>query len=166
MNEQTFTTRERSNLVMHAFIIIMIGFFGGFAWLLNLAGAIELWPLPPLDLSVPETKDLWENAHLGPIMNGIFLLAIVSVSSLFTFSDIQKKWVYWCALVMVWGNAFGYQGAPFASQRGLVPRGELINVLVYASFYIAALAAIILVVMCIIGALKTKRLNPKENTTG
>lgn len=159
MNEQTFTTKQKSNLVMHAFIIILIGFFGGFAWLLNIAGAIELWPLPPLDFSVPETRDLWENAHLGPIMNGIFLLGIVAVSHLLKLSNSSKKWLYWCVLIMVWGNAFGYQGAPFASMRGLTPHGEAMNKLVYSSFYTAAIAAIIVVILGIVGAVKMKKAN-------
>ena len=43
-------------MVFHSSIVILIGSFAGFAWLIALAGYLQLWPLPPMEIPVPEPK--------------------------------------------------------------------------------------------------------------
>ncbi len=146
---------QRSSLVFHSFIIIGIGLLGGMAWVIALAGKLELWPIPPLELSLPETKELWRNAHIGPIMNGIFALAIVATSPFLTLSTKLTKHLYYGTIVMLWFNTFGYQSSPFTSGRGLGANGEALNIICYFSFYIAALCALYIVGLGIFGSRKT-----------
>jgi len=157
MSEQDtgLSRRKKNKIVLHSFICVGIGLIGGMGWVIVLAGSLELWPIPPIDLSLPETKELWRNAHIGPIMNGIFAMAIVSVSAYLTMSDRAATLFYRCILIMLYGNLIGYQTAPFTNNRGLAPHDGFMNILCYFSFYSAALAALLLVGMAIFAANKT-----------
>ena len=153
--ETGLTKNQKHKIVLHSFICVGIGLIGGLGWVMVLAGSLELWPIPPIDLSLPETKELWRNAHIGPIMNGIFAMAIVSVSSYLIMSKKSATIFYRCILIMLYGNLIGYQTAPFTSNRGLAPHDGFMNILCYFSFYAAALAALLLVGMAIFAATKS-----------
>ena len=154
INQSSLSAQQRTKLIFHSFICIGIGLIGGMAWVIALAGYLQLWPMPPIELDLPQTKELWRNAHIGPIMNGIFLLAIAGISPLLTLSTKASKVLYYTALIMLWGNTIGYQTSPFTSDRGLAPIGDFMNVFCYASFYIAALCALIVVSLGIFGSYK------------
>ncbi len=153
--EARLTKNHKHKIVLHSFICVGIGLIGGLGWVMVLAGSLELWPIPPIDLSLPMTKELWRNAHIGPIMNGIFTMAIVSVSSYLLMRMKFETIFYRCILTMLYGNLIGYKTAPFISNRGLAPHDGFMNVLCYFSFYTAALAAILLVGMAICAAKKS-----------
>lgn len=146
---------QRSSMVFHSFVCIGIGLVGGLAWVMALAGYLELWPIPPIDLDIPETKELWRNAHIGPIMNGIFLLAIAGISPLLVLSAKTSKILYIASVLMLWLNTIGYQSSPFTTNRGLAPRESFLNVFCYSSFYIAAICAFVVVGIGIYGSYKT-----------
>lgn len=158
-NESHLSNHQRAKLIFHSFIVIGIGLIGGMAWVIALAGHLELWPIPPIELDLPETKELWRNAHLGPIMNGIFVLAIAGISPFLTLSAKATKALFYLSIIMLWGNTLGYQTAPFASDRGLGVTGDAMNIFCYACFYIAAICALVVVWMGIYGSYKTMSLH-------
>ena len=151
----SLSQRQKSILLMHGFITIIIGFFGGFAWLISMAGYLELWPLPALDLTVPATKELWRNAHTGPINNGMLVILVVAVSPLLKISSKAAKWMTYGAIAMLWGNTIGYSTGPYTTNRGLTPSGDFINILCYGSFYVAVIGAFILVGLGVYGSYKS-----------
>ena len=61
------------------------------------------------------------------------------------------------SLVEVWGNVIGFQTAPFTSNRGLTPTGPFIDALSYGTFYIAVVAAFIILILSTIGLYRTMR---------
>tara|TARA_B100000497_G_C7695081_1_gene424203 strand:- start:522 stop:1022 length:501 start_codon:yes stop_codon:yes gene_type:complete len=151
----SLSQRQKSTLLIHGFITILIGFFGGFAWLISMAGYLELWPLPPLDLTVPATKELWRNAHTGPINNGMLVILVVAISPLLKLTPKASKFMTYGAIAMLWGNTLGYSTGPFSTNRGLTPTGDFINILCYGSFYVAVVGAFILVGLGIYGSYKS-----------
>ena len=157
MEDVGLTEIQKNKIVLHSFICIGIGLVGGMAWVMVLAGSLELWPIPPIDLSLPETKELWRNAHIGPIMNGIFTLSIVAISRYLLMTHRSTQLFYKCVLIMLYGNLIGYQTAPFTTNRGLAPHEGFMNIFCYFSFYAAALAALLLVGMAIYAANKSIR---------
>jgi len=152
---------QRGRMVFHSFICIGLGLVGGLAWVISLAGYLELWPIPPINLDLPETKELWRNAHIGPIVNGIFVMAIAGISPLIKISAKTSKILYYTSLAMVWLNTIGYQTSPFTTNRGLAPRENLLNVFCYTSFYIAALCAFVVVGIGIYGSYNSISLGKK-----
>lgn len=148
----SLSERQRLILLIHGFITIIIGFFGGFAWLIALAGHLQLWPLPALDLSIPATKELWRNAHTGPINNGMLVILVVAISPLLKLTPKSSTIMKYGAIAMLWGNTIGYSTGPYTTNRGLTPSGDLINIICYGSFYIAVIGAFILVGFCIYGS--------------
>ena len=159
----SLSVRQRAGLALHSFIIILIGFFGGMAWLLVLGDYLQFWPLPPIEFSLPETKELWRNAHTGPITNGLLGLAVAAISPLLTLGPRASKCLYYATIVMLWLNTIGYQTAPFTSNRGLNPSGSFMNSFCYFAFYIAVFAAFIVVIIGINGSYRTWANSDKRN---
>lgn len=152
MLHSSLSARQRYILLLHGFITIVVGFIGGFAWLISLAGYLELWPLPALDLTVPATKELWRNAHTGPISNGMLVILVVAISPLLKLTPKASTIMTYGAIAMLWGNTLGYSTGPYSSNRGLTPTGDFISLLCYGSFYIAVIGAFILVGLAIYGS--------------
>ena len=50
--------KQRAKMIFNSAIVILIGSFAGFAWLIALGDYLQLWPLPPIELSVPDQKEL------------------------------------------------------------------------------------------------------------
>lgn len=151
----SLSKRQRALLLIHGFVTITFGFFGGMAWVVALGGYLELWPLPAFDISLPATKELWRNAHTGPITNGIFVIAVVAISPLLKLKPTAAKVLTYASITMLWGNTIGYSTSPFTTNRGLNTSGDFINILCYGSFYIAVVGAFTLVGLGIYGSFQT-----------
>ena len=157
MSNHSLSKHQRAGIAFHSFLVILVGFFGGMGWLLVLGDYLQFWPLPPIEFSLPETRELWRNAHTGPITNGILGLAIAGISPLLSIQQKASKALYWSAIIMLWMNTIGYQTAPFTTNRGLNPSGSWINAFCYFSFYIAVFAAFIAVIIGIYGSYKAMK---------
>ena len=151
-----FTNRISGKLLVHCFIMMFLGFFGGFAWLIALADNVfHILPMPRMEIEMPERKELLRNAHTGPLMNSMYVMAMVALSSRLHFSARQAKWVYYGALAMLWGNLVGYVTAIYAPERGLQPIGDWPNLVSYATFYTAVVGASIATAICLYCAVKS-----------
>lgn len=149
--------KQRATMIFHSSIVILIGSFAGFAWLISLGGYLELWPLPPMEISVPDQKELWRNAHLGPIVHGMLVVLAAALGSLLKLTKKEAKILVIAGLVEVWGNAVGFSAAPYTTNRGLTPDGPFINLLAYFTFYPAVVGALIVVLLMIVGSYRTMR---------
>ena len=79
-------------LLTHCFIAMFFGFFGGFVWLIALADNVfHILPLPRMEIQVPYQKELLRNAHTGTMMNSMYVMALVALSSRLRFSVRQAK---------------------------------------------------------------------------
>jgi len=155
---QGFSSRIGGKLLVHCFILMFLGFMGGFVWLIALAeNVFHILPLPRFEIIVPDQKELLRNAHTGPLMNAMYVMAMVFLSARLNFSALQAKWVYYGAIVMLWGNMIGYSAAVYAPERGLQPIGEWPNLLSYATFYAAVIGATITTGICLNNAIRVAR---------
>lgn len=114
-------------------------------------------PLPRLEIIVPDQKELLRNVHVGTILNSIYVMAMVGLSARLNFSVRQAKWVYYWAIILLWGNMIGYSTAVYAPQRGLQPVGDWPNLVSYGTFYIAVVAAVITTGICLYSAIRAGR---------
>lgn len=153
-----FTTRISGRLLTHCFLMMFFGFFGGFAWLIALADNVfHILPLPRMEIAVPDQKELLRNAHTGPIVNAMYVMAVVVLSPILQFSARQAKWVYYGAIVTLWGNLIGYATAVYAPERGLQPVGDWPNLVSYATFYAAVVGVTIVTAICLTNAMRAGR---------
>ena len=153
-----FSKRVAGKLLIHCFIMMFMGFFGGFVWLIHLADNVfHILPLPRIEILVPDQGELLRNTHVGPMMNAIYVMAIVLLSSRLNFSALQAKWVYYAAIATLWGNMIGYSTAVYAPQRGLQPIGDWPNLVSYATFYIAVVGVVIFTGICLLNAIRAAR---------
>lgn len=150
-----FSDRISGRLLTHCFIMMFFGFAGGFVWLIALAGNVfHIVPLPRLEIAVPDQKELLRNVHVGTILNSIYVMAMVALSGRLKFSALQAKWVYYWAIVLLWGNMIGYSTAVYAPERGLQQIGGWPNLVSYGTFYIAVVAAVITTGICLYSAIR------------
>ncbi len=154
VEDKGFSTRISGKLLVHCFIVVFLGFIGGFVWLIALADDVfHILPLPKFEISVPDEPELLRNAHTGPIMNAMYVMAMVVMSPRLFFSVRQAKWVYYWAIILLWGNTIGYSTAVYAPERGLQPTAEWPNVVSYGTFYLAVVGAVITTGICLKGAM-------------
>lgn len=156
----SMTPKQRSGLVFHGLIVIFLGFIGGMGWVIVLGDYLQLWPLPPIELSLPDQKELWRNAHTGPITNGILALALAAVSPFIHLNKKMNTALYSAIIIMIWFNTMGYSVAPYTTNRGLNSSGGIINALCYFPFYIAALSALFAVGVGIFGSYTALKNSP------
>lgn len=149
--------RQKAIITFNGMLSIVIGSIAGFAWLISLAGYLHLVPLPPLDISVPETKELWRNAHLGPINHGMLIILIAAISSILRLTQKETTVMVYACLTEVWFNIVGFQSAPFTTNRGLTPTGDFINLLSYGTFYVAVVASFTILYLSIVGSYRTMK---------
>ena len=155
--DHELTQSMRKQLTLHAFIAVLAGLLSGFLWLIILHGELQFWPLPSIKASVTDNRDLADNAHTGPIMNGLLIMGVVALSAYIKLSARLWKWVFWGALAMLYGNTIGYQTALLAPNRGLQPVDGFWNIFTYFVFYIAVTGVLIVVPLCIFGAYRAIR---------
>lgn len=149
-------------LLTHCFIAMFLGFFGGFVWLIALADNVfHILPLPRMEIQVPYQKELLRNAHTGTMMNSMYVMAMVALSPWLRFSVSQAKWVYYCAIIMLWGNVIGYSTAVFTPSRGIQPifENDFANLVSYFTFYAAVIGAVVTTGICLNNALREARVD-------
>lgn len=155
---QGLSSRVGARLLVHCFIVMFLGFIGGFVWLIQLAeGAFHILPLPKLNIEVPDESELLRNAHTGPIMNSTYVMVMVLLSQRLKFSARQAKWFFWAAVVTLWGNTIGYSAAVYAPERGLQPTAGFANIVAYSTFYAAVVGATITTGICLKNAISVSR---------
>lgn len=155
-----FSRPIAGKLLTHCFIAMFLGFIGGFVWLIALADNVfHILPLPRIDIQVPDQKELLRNAHTGTIANSMYVMAMVALSPWLRFSERQAKWVYYWAIIMLWGNVIGYSTAVFTPSRGIQPifENDIANLISYFTFYAAVVGAVITTGICLNNAIRAAR---------
>lgn len=149
------TKKQRAIIIMHGLIVIVIGSLAGFAWVISIAGYLELWPIPNIDFSLPNNKELWRNAHLGPISHGMLVMIIAAISPLLKLTKKESLILVYACLTEIWFNVLGFQSAPFTENRGLTTTGSFIDLFSYCTFYIAIVASCVILYLSIKGCYRT-----------
>ena len=152
-----FSRSIGGKLLSHCFIAMFLGFVGGFIWLIALADNVfHILPLPRIEIQVPYKKELIRNAHTGTIANSMYVMAMVALSPWLRFGVKQAKWMYYGAIIMLWGNIIGYSAAVFTPYRGIQPifENDFANLVAYFSFYAAVIGACVTTGICLRNALR------------
>ncbi len=158
---QGFSRQAGARLLMHCFVMMFLGFSGGFVWLIHLADNVfHILPLPRFEIAVPDRGELLRNAHTGPMMNAMYVMAIVLLSARLNFTVRQAKWVYYAAITTLWGNLIGYTTAVYAPERGLQPVGDWPNLVSYGTFYLAVVGVVIATAICLFNTVRAARGRP------
>jgi hypothetical protein len=152
------SSRVGGRLLVHCFIVMFLGFIGGFVWLIQIAeGVFHILPLPEFNIDVPDEGELLRNAHTGPIMNATYVMVMVLLSQRLRFSARQARWFFYAAVVTLWGNTIGYSAAVYAPDRGLQPSAGFANIVAYGTFYAAVIGATITTGICLKNAISVSR---------
>ncbi len=112
----------------HGMVVLFIGLVAGVMLVFSLLDAVELWPLPAWDVTVPGSTRGWQAAHVGGILNGVMIAVLALLMMKLELSGTPALWVGWGLIITGWGNTVFYWAGNFAANRGLsvgtTPFGE------------------------------------------
>ena len=112
-------TRLGHLVIAHGMLVLGIGLLPGLGLVFSLLDAVELWPLPAWEVSLPGSTRGWQAAHVGGITNGI-MIAVVAL--LMRHLDMQGRaaaWTGWGMIATGWGNTLFYWAGNLSQNRGL-----------------------------------------------
>lgn len=106
-------------VVLHALLVLTVGLVAGVMLVFSLLDAVNLWPFPVWEVAIPGSTRGWQAAHVGGIMNGIMLVALVLLMGKLKLTHRQYAICSWGLIVTGWGNTLFYWAGNLASNRGL-----------------------------------------------
>jgi hypothetical protein len=68
-------------VVFHAILVLSLGLVAGLMLAFSLLDAVNLWPLPVWEVTIPGSNRGWAAAHVGGILNGIMLIVLIQLAS-------------------------------------------------------------------------------------
>jgi hypothetical protein len=101
-------------VVLHAIIVLSIGLIAGLMLTFSLLDAVNLWPLPVWEVSIPGSDRGWATAHVGGILNGILLIALINLAT-----KLELSLGSWSLIITGWANTIFYWAGNLAPNRGL-----------------------------------------------
>ena len=106
-------------VVFHAILVLSIGLVAGLMLAFSLLDAVNLWPLPVWEVTIPGSNRGWAAAHVGGILNGIMLIVLIQLASKLDLSDRHFQLSAWSLIITGWGNTVFYWAGNIAPNRGL-----------------------------------------------
>ncbi|MEE4146997.1 MAG: hypothetical protein V2I26_19485 [Halieaceae bacterium] len=106
-------------VMLHALLVLTVGLVAGVMLVFSLLDAVNLWPFPVWEVAIPGSTRGWQAAHVGGIMNGIMLIALVLLMGKLRLSRKQYALCSWGLIVTGWGNTLFYWAGNVAPNRGL-----------------------------------------------
>ncbi len=115
----TDRTQLGHRVILHGLVVLLIGLVAGVLLVFSLLDAVALWPLPAMEIAIPGSTRGWQAAHVGGIVNGVFMIAIAWLMGHLELDERSAAWTGWGAIIMGWGNTLFYWAGNFADNRGL-----------------------------------------------
>ena len=106
-------------VVLHAIIVLSIGLIAGLMLAFSLLDAVNLWPLPVWEVTIPGSDRGWASAHVGGILNGIMLIVLINLATKLDLSERDFRLSAWSLIITGWGNTVFYWAGNLAPNRGL-----------------------------------------------
>lgn len=111
-------TRYRS-MIGHGAVVIFLGLGAGFGLVMSLIGGFEIIPGTILEFTLFGDPGAWARAHVGGLLNGIFVIAVALAAHLLVVSDSTSKHLMWMMIGTGYANTAFYWGALLSSNRAL-----------------------------------------------
>ncbi|MGI9280338.1 MAG: hypothetical protein ACR2PX_12040 [Endozoicomonas sp.] len=123
MSEQSIPYHQKK-VIFHGLLAILIGLLAGFGLMYNILSEIPLGPFENLPLKIPGDPSLWRGAHTGPILNGLFAIALALSLSLLSPDPVTVRRISNALIITVWGNIIFYLARILGTNRGLAFHSE------------------------------------------
>lgn len=114
--------------VYHACLVGCIGLFSGGMLTVSMLGGFEIWPFPIFEIEIPGSVRAWKTAHIGGLVNSIFMIAVILAATFVKMPEAKIKLVAFFMIITGWGNTIFYWAGALSKNRGLssgdTPYGE------------------------------------------
>ena len=106
-------------VMLHALLVFTVGLVAGVMLVFSLLDAVNLWPFPVWEVAIPGSTRGWQAAHVGGIMNGIMVIALLLLMGKLKLTRRQYTICSWSLIATAWGNTLFYWAGNVAPNRGL-----------------------------------------------
>ncbi len=152
--DESATIALRKAMIGHGALLIFAGMLFGVGLWMFLLGGFEIVPGYILNFQLPGTPDGWRFAHIGPVMNGLMVIAIAFGVTSLDLPAKTAKLIGWTIILDGWSNTCFYFFSNFSPNRGLafstsrLGSANIFSYLALAPAYVfGVLAMIALIVM-------------------
>jgi hypothetical protein len=159
-NSETDRLAMRRVMAGHGVLMIFAALVGGLGLWMFLLGGFELFPGHIWSFQLPGTEAGWQRAHIGPVMNGLMVIAIGFALPLLDFNEKTSRLLGWIIVLDGWSNVGFYFFGNLATNRGLafgasrLGPSDIFSVLALAPAYLFGVLAMIALAMIGLRALK------------
>jgi hypothetical protein len=135
--------RERIALrmLLHGAVLLLVGLLAGMVFGVAVA---QSWR--------EDAVRAWRVAHAGSVGLGVMLLAIGAVLDRLQLRERTARAMAWSLVTLGYTFAFGAVFAATAGVRGLTPDGAMLNAVVFATYLVGSVGAVLGVALVILGA--------------
>ena len=133
--------RYRLHLFLHGCGVIVLAMLAGVALSLAIPGA---WG--------EDAVRAWRLAHLGPVVTGVWLIALAGSCQLLRLSSAASAACVWSLAASGYSFAISAVLAALCGVRGLEPTGPVANLVVFAGFTVGAVGGVIGLGVLLLGA--------------
>ncbi len=106
-------------MIGHGAIVIFIGLTFGFGLVMSLIGGFELIPGFILEFSLPGSPEAWARAHVGGILNGLFVIVVALSAHALQVGPTLGARLYWMLVGTGYANLLFYVGGILSPSRSL-----------------------------------------------
>lgn len=110
---------QQRRMIAHGAVVILIALASGFGLVMSLIGGFEIFPGTILSFDIPGDASAWARAHVGGILNGLFVIAVALVTHAMALPGNVASRLYWMLVGTGYANTLFYWGALFAPSRAL-----------------------------------------------
>lgn len=110
---------QQRRMIAHGAIVILIALASGFGLVMSLIGGFEIFPGTILSFDIPGDASAWARAHVGGILNGLFVIAVALATHAMALPGNVASRLYWMLVGTGYANTLFYWGALFAPSRAL-----------------------------------------------
>lgn len=136
----------QKQIVLNAFVLLLIGLLAGVLLIFSLIGGVEILPNIFIPIQAFGTTEGWVRAHSGGIMNGLMLIAFAYILP-HCGLEIKRIQFYAKGIIFAgWANTIFYWAGNFSNNRALSFTGNrlgLSNVMGWFGYTVASIAALV-----------------------
>ncbi len=146
---------QQRKMIGHGAVIILIGLACGFGLVMSLIGGFEIFPGTILEFTIPGDTGAWARAHVGGILNGIFVISVALLTHAMALPVKTASQLHWMLVGTGYANTLFYWGALFAPSRALtfgdnrLGETNLAGIIGFAPALVFAVVAMIAMVIVI-----------------
>jgi hypothetical protein len=144
----SMTGNDRNRVIFHSAVVLLVGLFCGLPAVTEWGSAIRLW----------------QSAHFGLIVTGVWLLAMAAVLPSLVLAKREASALMWSLILGGYGFMVALVIEAFTGVRGITPAGPVANWIAFAGNTAALFGSVVGTALTLLGARAALKANRVGST--